>query len=250
MSNQPNKDRCPHRGHRARMKKRFSKSLGKDFSDHELLEMLLYYVIPRSDTNELAHRLLNEFGTLREVINADPARVEAVVGAGRATSTFLSLLFTIKKRTDTQKYTSSKFLADSATKVGNYFVDYFRDTKTEEFCAMLLDNSLRLIKFLPLSSGSANGAATDVPALAKQALRCNATHVILAHNHPSGVAVPSSHDRELTLEAEKALLSVGINLLEHIIVNDTGFKPTMYVRALGNKSSETSSLQRKFYNGI
>ncbi|MBR3879907.1 MAG: RadC family protein [Clostridia bacterium] len=230
------------------MKKRFLENGGKNFSDHELLEMLLYHVIPRVDTNELAHALLNEFGTLRNVIYADPARIEQVVGAGRATSTFFSLLSAVKRRTDTQKYSTSRFIADTAIKVGNFLVDYYRDAKEEEFCVMLLDSSLGLIEFASLTRGSNNSAAIDVKALAKHALIYNATHVILAHNHPTGSALPSESDRELTQEVDSALSAVGIHLIEHVIVNGTGFKPTMYMRTLGAKADKHSSLYKRFYD--
>ena len=231
------------------MKKRFAENGGRDFSDHELLEMLLYHVIPRADTNELAHNLLNEFGTLREVMRADPARIERVAGAGKATAGFLSLLFTIRKRADAQRYIKTRFVADSLVKVGNYLVDHFRDRHDEEFCVMLLDGSLTLIEFKTVGIGSVNSAPVDVKALTKHALLSNATHVILAHNHPSGMALPSKRDRQITAEVEAALSAVGISLLDHLIVNDVGFKPTMYMRALGTKSSEYDGLYEKFYNG-
>jgi len=232
------------------MKKRFSERGGKDFSDHELLEMLLYYAIPRQDTNKLAHKLLNEFGTLREVMNADPSRIEKVVGAGAGTAAFISLIFTVRKRIDALKYTSTKFIADSAVKVGNYFVDYFRDLQDEEFCVMLLDNSFRLIEFRPLSRGSVNSVPIDVRALTKCAIMSGATQVILAHNHPSGLTVPSNDDINITSEVEASLSAVGISLLEHVIVNDTSFRPTMYMRNLGTKNPEKAAIYKKFYSNI
>ena len=248
MSKETNTMPQLHIGHRQRMKKRFVESRGSDFSDHELLEMLLYHAIPRADTNKLAHALLHEFGTLREVLNADPARIKSVTGAGEATANYLSLLFTIRKRTETQKYASSRFVADSATKVGNYFISYFRDMQNEAFCAMMLDNSLRLIKFLPISEGSENSAPLDIKALTKSALLLGATHVILAHNHPSGLTIPSPEDKQITSEVEAALSAVGISLLEHVIVNNTSYRPTMYMRTLGKKNPECPDIYKKFYD--
>lgn len=248
MSNEINNKPQIHKGHRQRIKKRFIQSGGNDFSDHELLEMLLYYVIPRSDTNKLAHALLNEFGTLREVLNADPERIKRVMGAGPGTATFFSLLFSIRKRIDTQKYISTKFVADSAVKVGNYLISYFRDMHNEEFCVMLLDNSFRLIEFKTIAKGSNNSAPIDVKAITKFALLMGAAHVILAHNHPLGLSIPSQEDKQITLEVEAALSAVGINLLEHIIVNNTSFRPTLYMRTLGTKNSEHSEIYKKFYD--
>jgi len=250
MSKQTTTNNHLHHGHRDRMKKRFIETGGRDFSDHELLEMLLFYVIPRSDTNELAHSLLNEFGTLRDVLNADSARVERVMGAGKSTAVFLSLLFTIRKRIDIQKYENTRFVADSAIKVGNYFIDYFKDMQHEEFCVMLLDNSLKLIEFKSLSKGSVNSASVDVRALTRYALVSNASHVILAHNHPSGLTIPSVQDRQITTEVEAALSTVGISLMEHMIVNNTSFRPTMYMRVLGTGSPEYAKMYKRFYENL
>lgn len=248
MSKETNAKPQLHKGHRQRIKKRFAESHGKDFSDHELLEMLLYYVIPRQDTNKLAHALLNEFGTLREVMNADHERIKLVKGAGAGTATCLSLLFAIRKRIDTQKYTSTKFVADSASKVGNYLISYFRDIQHEEFCLMLLDNSFRLIEFKTIAKGSNNSAPIDVKAITKFALLTGAAHVILAHNHPLGLTIPSQEDKQVTSEVDAALSAVGINLLEHIIVNNTSFRPTLYMRTLGTKNSEHSEIYKRFYD--
>ena len=247
MSKETTKLPCIHRGHRSRMKQRFLQNGGKDFSDHELLEMLLFYVIPRSDTNELAHALLNEFGSLREVMCADPARIQGVIGAGKSTATFLSLLFTIRKRIDTQKYTSKKFVADSLYKVGNFFVDYFKDVGREEFCVMMLDSSLKLIECRSLSSGSASSTSLDLKALVRLAIISGAAHVVVAHNHPSGPSAASAEDRQLTASIESALDAVGISLLEHLIVNDIGYKPTMQMRIFASQQNEHTALYKKFY---
>lgn len=247
MPKENTKPACIHRGHRYRMKQRFMQNGGRDFSDHELLEMLLFYVIPRSDTNALAHALINEFGSLREVICADPARIQAVLGAGKSTATFLALFFAIRKRIDAQKYTGKKFVADSLSKVGNFFVDYFKDVGREEFCVMMLDSSLKLIECRSLSSGSANSAALDVKALVRLAIIAGASHVVIAHNHPSGPSTASAEDRQLTANIESALDAVGISLLEHLVVNEIGYKPTMQMRIFANQKNEHTALYKKFY---
>ncbi len=245
---QNGKDVNIHRGHRDRLRKRFLKNNGRDFEDHELLEMLLCYVIPRANTNGIAHSLINEFGSLRDALNADPKKIERVDGAGKATSTFFSLLFAIRKRIDLQKYDSSKFVADSLTKVGNYFIDYFRDLQHEELCVMLLDNSLKLIEIKSFTSGSACGVGIDIREITRYALSENATHVVLAHNHPSGLLIPSAEDRHLTSSVEAAFFAVGITLLEHIIVNNVCYKPTLHMRALTAGNQDNFLMYKKFYD--
>ncbi|MGM9644197.1 MAG: RadC family protein [Eubacteriales bacterium] len=227
MSNNVKKQASVHVGHRERMRRRFLVSQGKDFNDHEMLEMLLYYAIPRGNTNEVAHNLLNEFGSLRNVCNAEPARIERVVGAGPATSLFISFLFALRKRIDLEKYDLNRFVANSTREVGEFLMEYYRDKQYEEVCAMLLDNSFRLIEFKSLSTGSVNSSSFDVRSLTKHALRIDATHVILSHNHPSGDTAPSMSDRDISLRLDASLRAVGIILLDHIIVTSTSYKPMM-----------------------
>lgn len=248
MSKQTTKNPSPHRGHRARMRKRFAERGGRDFSDHELLEMLLYNVIPRADTNMVAHALIHEFGSLRAVLTADPARVREVVGAGRATADFLSLLVAVKKRADSEKYYTRGFVADSLSMVGNFFVDKFRHSQHEEFCAMMLDGSLKVISRKTITGGGPNSAPLDLKELTRYALICNATHVILAHNHPDGVTAASSDDRKITADVESALAAVGITLLEHLIVNGLTYQPSMYMKALGSGDPEFSKLYKDFFD--
>lgn len=227
MSNNVKKHASVHAGHRERMRRRFLVSQGKDFNDHEMLEMLLFYALPRGNTNEVAHNLINEFGSLRNVCNADPSRIEGVAGAGHATSLFLSLLFALRKRIDLEKYDMGKFVASSTRTVGEFLMEYYRDKQFEEVCAMFLDNSFRLIEFKSLSTGSINSSSFDVRSLTRYALRLDATHVILSHNHPFGDTMPSLSDRDISLQLATALNAIGIVLLDHIIVTGTSYKPMM-----------------------
>ncbi len=236
-----------HAGHRDRIKTRFLANRGNDFADHELLEMLLFYTLPRVNTNPLAHMLIDEFGSLEDVLNADPERLERIQGLGKSTSLLFSLLFAIKKRTDMQKYKNTKFTADSLTKVGNYFVDYFKGKKYEEVCVLLLDNSLKLIGFKSLSSGSINSTKVDIRELTKYALTNDASYVIMAHNHPSGLLIASAHDKNLTYNIESALYAVGIVLMEHIITNDVAFTPTMQGAPRRYTTESSPAMMKNFY---
>ena len=242
-----NSEKPLHTGHRERLKKRFLVNDGKDFTDHELLELLLFFVIPRVNTNELAHRLINEFGSLSGVFNASPDLIEKVDGAGKNTSLFFRLHDTLMSRVIMEKYKNKKFIADSLSRVGNYLCDYYRDSKREEFCAMLLDNSFGLIEFVSLSTGSVNSASIDVRTVAKLALTKDASYVILSHNHPSGTLNQSSDDRVVSLKVEAALNAIGISLIEHIIVNDTGYAPTMHLRITSATPVKDANRLRSFY---
>ncbi len=236
-----------HKGHRARMKKRFLANNGRDFSDHELLELLLFYGIPRADTNELAHKLLNEFGSLRAVCNAPTERLQKIKGIGASTALLFRLIFVIRKKMDVEKYKGKTFLADRIGNVGNYLIDYYKDSPREELCAMFLDNSLRLIDFASLSTGSVNSVCVDVRSLAKLALDKDASYVIIAHNHPAGTLNQSNEDKAITIQVQAALHAIGITLLDHIIVNDVAYMPTMIGQIKGRIPQADVDMINKFY---
>ncbi len=241
-----NTQKSPHTGHRDRLRQRFLVNNGKDFSDHELLELLLFYVIPRMNTNEIAHRLIDEFGSLRNVCNADPARIEKVLGAGKATATFISILFTIRKRIDLERYDMDKFIANSLSKVGNFLVNYYKDKPYEEICVMFLDNSFKLLEFKSVSTGSVNSASVDIKSLVRHAVMLDSTNVIISHNHPYGNTSPSSYDRNLSFQLEAALRTVNISLVEHIIVSELAYSPTLHTR-MTNAGRVTEITKYKYF---
>ena len=217
-----------HQGHRKRMKNSLI-SGNHRFEDHQLLEMLLFYSIPRRDTNELAHKLIRECGSLKEVLYAPPEKITAIDGIGIETATQLVLLREIYRRVRKNKYgTREEF--DTLTKVGELALSYFDGDKNERVSAMLFDNKMHLLDIVELSRGGANSAPFDKRELARVALLHNATRVILAHNHPSGDTLPSTHDRMANQGAESALEAVGITLIEHLIVSDVGYTPMMQMR--------------------
>ncbi len=242
-----------HKGHRERMRNRFYASDASALEDHELLEMFLFYVNSRVNTNDIAHRLIQEFGSLRAIFNAPPERLCAVLGVGESTALFFSLFSELRKRIRMEKYSSKVFKATSLSEVGEYLMTYYTDMDHEQLCAMLMDSSLKLIKFEVISNGGINGTAFDVPSFVKYALNSRAAYVILAHNHPSGNCDLSPEDVDVTARLERALSAVEIALLEHIIVGDVTFVPTMQLRSRGlrlttSKEFLSPEMLRKFYN--
>ncbi len=247
MPNQQPK-KAIHAGHRDRMRKKFIANSGHGLSDHELLELLLYHSIPRMNTNDISHYLIDELGSLGSVMNADPHRIESVRGAGPATALMLSLIKEINRRVALEKYDMNRFVADSLTKVGNFFMDYYRGREEEELCALFLDNSLRLIELRSVSKGSVNSTCVDVKSITKHAMNINATNVIIAHNHPHGVASPSSYDRQLSLSLDASLKAVEITLIDHMIVSDLGYTPTLHTRALDPTQGGDKRIFKYFFD--
>ena len=221
-------------------------------ADHELLEMFLYYSIPRRNTNEIAHRMICAAGSLSDVFGISTDRIRAVDGVGEETLTLIELTRAINRRSHMGKYSPKKRFT-SLSLVGEYLTQYYNDVKQEQFCAMLFDNGMKLIDFVALESGSANSVSLDTRRLAKTALYKDATSVIIAHNHPSGPAMPSAADHEMTARAEAALSAIGISLLEHIIVGEMGYTPTMQARlktfhSLSRSHDYEIDFLREFYS--
>jgi DNA repair protein RadC len=234
------------------MKQKFLLNNGREMADHELLELFLYYSIPRRDTNETAHQMINAMGSLKDVFTTPTDKLLSVDGVGNETLTLIRVTQAINKRINMQRYESrQRFNCLSA--VGEYLTKYYRGAADEQFCAMLLDNSMRLIDFVALESGTVNSVPFDARKLARVALAHDASRVIISHNHPAGMALPSAADHEITARAEAALAAIGIALVEHIIVGEVGYAPTMQARMTAMYSSSKSrnyeeGFLREFYS--
>lgn len=212
----------PHNGHRERKKQQFREHGLDAFADHEVLELLLYYAIPRQDTNPIAHRLIEHFGSLDAVLSAPPEELEKVDGMGAHAATLLALLLpTIRRAYMTAR--KGGVALSSAERLGQYFCELFFGARDEAFYEVCLDAKGKLLRCYKVADGSVDMVNVNVRAIVENALRCQASAVALAHNHPSGVALPSSDDNATTLIIYDALRTVGIALVDHIIVADNDY---------------------------
>ena len=202
-----------HDGHRARKKEQFRRQGLDGFADHEVLELLLYYAIPRKDTNEIAHRLLQKFDSLQNVFSAPLEELSKVDGVGESAALFLTLLPQVQKRA--MRSGGKERVLNSVDKCGRYFLELLYQA--------CLDGKGKLLSCKKLSQGSADCTALSVRQVVENALLSGASAVVLAHNHPSGVALPSESDRAVTLWVRDALKTMDIRLLDHIIVADNDF---------------------------
>ena len=206
-----------HDGHRQRMKKRFLDHGLENFDDVNVLELLLFFAQPRQDTNELAHVLMDKFGTLSAVLEASPAELKSVSGIGESAVTLLSLVPAVSRRYMVDKTPKAEPL-DNAAAAGRYFVPRFMYEREEVVLALLLDSRRRPITCLELSRGTVNAAEIHIRKLAESCLEYRASAVILAHNHPSGDVIPSSEDHLTTLQILRALSVISISLDDHVVV--------------------------------
>ena len=210
-----------HDGHRQRKKEQFLRRGLEGFADHEVLELLLYYAIPRRDTNELAHRLIDRFGTLRGVFDAAPEELRQVDGMGESAALFLQLLPAVGRRVLLNE--KKEVILNSVETVGAFFARLLDAERREVLYQVCLDAKGKLLSYHRLASGTVSVAPVSVREVVENALRCDASRVVLGHNHPSGVALPSEEDRQITLQIQQALATMSIALVDHIIVADGDF---------------------------
>ena len=189
-----------HEGHRERMRKQLKTSGMDSLSDVQVLEVLLYYAAPRGDTNPAAHALLSRFGTLDGVFSAPESELKKVSGVGDAAAQLIRLVPQVARRCLMSRSAQIEIL-DTTSKCGQYLLPYFHG-ESEEVVYLLCLAARKVVK---------------------AALDANATSVVLSHNHPSGLALPSPEDRQTTLVLKAALEAVGIVLADHIIVADDDF---------------------------
>ena len=211
-----------HDGHRQRFKEQFLKSGLDGFNSHQMLEMLLYYSIPRRDTNPLAHRLLDTFGSLSGVLEADYdelCRVEGVTPHSAMLLTFCGKLFW-KYYQD--KYADGVILTNSQD-FGKYLLPRFFGMKNEAVILLCLDNRGKVLHCSTVVEGSVNATEISIRVILAEALRYNATAVVISHNHPNGHALPSKEDLDTTRLIAKALAMVEIRLVDHLIVAEDDY---------------------------
>lgn len=230
-----------HAGHRQRLKDKYL-TLGADaLEDHELLEILLYYAIPQRNTNDIAHELIERCGSLEGVFNADLDYIMQTKCIKDNAATLISLVRDLNKKINLADCRVGDMF-DSLSKVGEFLMNYYIGIQHERCIMMMFDNSMRLIKLEIVSDGSVNGATLDYRKIATSALLNNASCVILAHNHPNGLAIPSSEDRLATKNVDAALSAIGVILFEHIIVGSKNYAPTMQ-SAFGHSRTGTTYLK-------
>lgn len=209
-----------HDKHRERMRKRFRENGLSGFADHEALELLLYYAIPRRDTNPIAHALISHFGSLAGVFSAPVEALKEVEGVGESAAVLLRLAPLIAQRA---RLAEAEVILNSRGSIGDYLLELFSQERNEAVYQLCLDRKGKLLSCKRLGEGSACAVNLDVRALVENALLSAASSVILAHNHPSGVALPSTADQAATDRARAALEAIGVALADHIIVADDDF---------------------------
>lgn len=211
-----------HKGHRERVKERYRKEGLDGFNDLHVLELLLFYCIPQKDTNLIAHGLMERFHTLSGVFDANPRELETVEGIGPGISGYFSLLKDVWRRYEVQRADTARPLT-TIRDCGNHIRPYFLNRTNETVYLLCLDAKCKAISCQLVGEGSVNSASISIRKIVEMALNANATSVVLAHNHPSGLALPSAEDIQTTKRLGRALAAVEIVLADHLIFADGEF---------------------------
>ena len=205
-----------HQGHRKRLKEKFNS--GKEsFKEHELLELLLSYALPRKDTNALAHSLINKFGCLQNVLNCEPELLKTIDGVGDNIACFLSLIGYITAISSKTKMHSKPLSNIEEAKA--VLLELFKGLDHEVFYVLFLNNKNKVISMTKLDDSSKNSVTINFEAITKGILIHKPTSIIVAHNHFSKYPMPSKEDDLATEKIYTLLQFYKVNFYDHLIVS-------------------------------
>ena len=218
---QQNKKKNVHEGHRERMRNKYVNKGIEVFEQHEILEMLLFYAIPRKNTNDIAHRLLEACGSLSAVFDA-PIDILMQQGLSYNAAVLLHMIPDLSRAYQSDKFDNEEKIITNEN-IGKKMVHLFAGKNEECVYAFFLDAKGKEKYSGIISKGDASSAPLFSKDIVSIAARCKAVTVIIAHNHPSGVAFPSRADLGATADIADALDTIGIHLADHIIVADRDY---------------------------
>ncbi len=215
-------DDASHKGHRLRVKEKFLQKGLDPFYPHEVLELLLFFAVPYKDTNPLAHRLIEQFGSLSGVFDAPVEDLEKVLGSTRHVATLCKLIPEMARVYLDDKQSKEVLLEDTES-IGNWLIRKFIGRKNEVVILTLTDSQYRIVFCDVVSEGDLDSVALPVRRIMELVVRYHAAHVVLAHNHPSGNSLPSRGDIQATRELCRALASLHMSLEDHFIITENQY---------------------------
>lgn len=215
----PKKEGNLHAGHRSRVKEEFRRRGLDSFPEHRVLELLLFYAVPQGDTNALAHTLIDRFGSLAGVFDASVEDLCSVPGVGEHTALLLRMIPELGGR-----YVASRSsvgdIVDCSARVREVLAPYFFGARNEMVYLLCLDGKCKVLGVRKITEGTVNAAEVTTRRITAEAMSLRASAVILAHNHVSGLAIPSQEDCSTTRYLKQVLSPIGIDLLDHVIFCD------------------------------
>ena len=208
----------PHEGHRKKLRDRFIREKGfENFEDHQILELLLFYANPRSDTNPIAHDLLDRFDNLKNVLEARTEKLMAVPGVGENAATLISMVVPLTRVWERSNMKSPTRIGSSRD-AEHYCKSLLLGEQNERFYVICLNAQCQVVGKRRISEGSLSEVSAYPRSVVETSLNHNAHSVLLCHNHPGGTCAPSQEDISSTLQLQRILNALNILVLDHIIV--------------------------------
>ena len=233
------------------MRKRFLASGLDGFAPHEVLEFLLFYTYPRRNTNDIAHQLIQKFGSLSGVLEASVDELKEVDQVNEITAAYITFLPALFRRYMQDKEVLPRAF-DTLSKLSRFCQSLFIGIKVEEAYVLLFDNGMHMLDCQLLARGTVNGVPILTRKIAELALEKHAACVVITHNHPDGLPLPSDEDMDTTGRISAALELFQIPLLEHLLVTDTSVTPLIYrhfecKQSVSSESFLNAEFLRSFY---
>ncbi len=215
----PDKPKHRHTGHRERMKAEFLARGLEGWPDHRVLELLLFYTIPQGDVNDLAHELVERFGSLAGVLDASVEELKKVKGVGDHTAVFLRMLPAVLGRYQGAR-TRLSAIINSPEEAYAWLEPYFFGARNEMVYVLCLDGKRQVLGVRKVAEGSIELAEVNTRRIAEEAIGLRAAQIYVAHNHVSNLAIPSQADWLTTDTLRGALRPIGIELIDHLVFVD------------------------------
>ena len=208
-----------HTGHRERMKAEFLARGLEGWPDHRVLELLLFYTIPQGDVNDLAHELVERFGSLAGVLDASVEELKKVKGVGDHTAVFLRMLPAVLGRYQGAR-TRLSAIINSPEEAYAWLEPYFFGARNEMVYVLCMDGKRQVLGVRKVAEGSIELAEVNTRRIAEEAIGLRAAQIYVAHNHVSNLAIPSQADWLTTDTLRGALRPIGIELIDHLVFVD------------------------------
>lgn len=206
-----------HEGHRKRIRERFAQDRFEHFHPHEVLELLLTYALPRQDTNPIAHRLMDRFGSLHAVLEADIHELTQVNGIGEHAATLITMMLPLQRRYEHSRLTEKQVLSNFKD-LADFCLALYRGISNERFYVLSLNNNLELLGVDLIGEGTPNQVQVHPRTVLDALIRRRATGAVLTHNHPGGSTLPSQQDVDITGTIASVLETLDIHLYDHVLI--------------------------------
>lgn len=207
-----------HNNHRKRLRKSLiEQNFDDSIDDYKVIEALLFYGISRIDTNEMAHELINKFGSIHGILEADPNDLFQIKGMTERAVTLIKLILPLSRRYHTDKY-KGRYKFESINEIGDFIKKKHYGYREEVFIVTTFTNEGAKIACDIVSRGDMSSVSLSIKSIVQIVLKHNAPCVIISHNHSGKTALPSVADIEMTKTINQTLAQMGVRLLDHIIV--------------------------------